>query len=402
MFGMNGLVESRDSIIYVTSDWSGLKDVLLEKGATPKGMPAFFKPLVELNRLGVKVELIVLTSEFQQDDVSSDYFTNTHITVLPWPSSKSFKATYDLIYSIYKICAIIKSVKPFFVYSLGPKGVLGTIAAKITNTPVGVRVFGINTYYEKYQAQGELKFALKSPLFYLMFKLRSNFILATNDGSPSDLMNQKIGRKDNVFECWENGFDFPDINLNNATNASSYLIYPSRISKKKQQLEVVKILEKLHYLGHNEVKLLFAGHLTDKKYWEQIERYIEDARLSDHVQYLGSLDKQALFKYMHEAICVISIQKVSNLSNIVLEALSCNAVVLSFREPALCRFLEHGKSAILINDVEEGAFFISKLMQNARLEAEIRVNGRKALEMYIDTWDERIKRELNLIWQNRP
>ncbi|MCF2857407.1 glycosyltransferase [Pseudoalteromonas sp. SMS1] len=398
---MNNLTHSRDSIVYVTSDWSGLKDVLLEKGATPKGMPAFFKPLEELNRRNVKVELIVLTSEFKQSDISSDYFSNTNITVLPWPSSKSLKAAYDIAYTVYKVCSIIRAVKPSFVYSLGPKGVTGTIAAKITNTPVGVRIFGINTYYEKYQAQGELKFALKSPLFYLMFKLRSNFILATNDGSPSDLLNQEIGRKDNVFKYWANGFDYSDVDLSTTAKTSRYLIYPSRISEKKQQLEAVKILEDLHRLGHQDVKLLFVGHLTDKNYWEKIERYVDTAGLSEHVQYLGTMDKASLFKYMHDAICVLSIQKVSNLSNVLLEALSCNSVILSYREPALCNFLEHEKSALLINKNDEAAHLISNLIEDAELQSDIRTKGKDALENYVDPWHVRVNRELDLLLEKR-
>ncbi|NOH65231.1 glycosyltransferase [Vibrio rotiferianus] len=394
---MNSLKRSRDTIIYVTSDWSGLKDVLLEKGATPKGMPAFFKPLEELNRRNVKVELIILTSEFKQADVSSDYFTNTNVTVLPWPNSKSIKAAYDIARAVFRICSIIRSVKPSFVYSLGPKGVAGTIAAKLTNTPVGVRIFGINTYHEKYKLQGELKFALNSPLVYLMFKLRSKFMLATNDGSRSDLLNQDIGHKSNEFKYWTNGFDCSSNEFNISTKTSGYIIYPSRISEKKQQLEAIKILEDLHSLGHQDIKLLLAGHLTDEKYWKNIESYIQNSNLSQHVQYLGVLDKNSLIRHMQGSICVLSIQKVSNLSNVLLEALSCNSVVLSYQEPALCNFLEHEKSAFLINDNREAAQLISTLIKDASLQYKLRSKGREALEKHVDPWHIRVNREVDLI-----
>ena len=334
-------------ILYVTSAWAGLVDVLTSESSQPKGMPAFFYPLVELGRQGAKIELIVFSAQFiDKQKLTNTYFKNTSITIFPWPRGKSFRSIFMLLSSFF--CMYLKAIKtkPDFIYALGTTGVLGVFVSKVLRVPVGVRIFGINKYFENYKELGRLKFILSSPLLFLSFRLKNKFLLATDDGSAADKLFHEIGSKDAKFLFWKNGFDSIVLFDHKAIEDKPFMLYPSRISDKKQQIKAVELLHLLDLNGCKSIKLKLVGHVTDQKYYDKVIEYAKSVGLQERVEFCGTFEKKVLFNHMKQAEVVLSLQKISNLGNTLIEALNCESVVLSYKEPSLEAFLENAIPAI--------------------------------------------------------
>jgi len=389
---------SGKKILYVTSTWAGLLDVLTGESKQPKGMPAFFYPLIELGRQGAKIDLIVFSDQIiDKKKITDTYFINTTITILPWPRDKRVRSILVLFSSFFRLYLRAKRKEPDFIYALGTRGVLGVLVSKILKVPVGVRVFGINKYFEYYKALGTFKFILRSPLFFLSFRLKSDFLLATDDGSVADKLFQEIGSKDTKFLFWKNGFDPIVLFDHKEIVGKPFMLYPSRISDKKQQIKAVDLLYALDIKGYKSIRLKLVGHVTDQKYYDKVFEYANSLGLRQRVEFCGTFEKKVLFNYMKQAEVVLSLQKVSNLGNTLIEALNCESVVLSYKEPPLEAFLENGESAILVDNLSSAADAVLSILNRPELAVKMRRSGKSALYSEFDNWDNRVCKELALI-----
>jgi len=389
----------KKKILYVTPCWSGLKDVLNKSNYSPTGMPAFFKVLETLSKRGNLIKIIMLTSEkkylLKKNFIKLE---NVDIECLHWSVKNIFKSIFLILINFFKITLLIKKNNPDFVYCLGSVGVLGLIPAKLMNIAHGVRYFGINFYYAKYLKKKKLKFLLNHPFVFFSFYIKSNFFLLTNDGSPGNLLFKKIGNKETPFYFWKNGFDDFVLKKKKIKKQKNlFLYYPSRISVKKNQIAAIKLLQLLIKKTNLKIDLILSGHISDKDYFLFLRKYCENQNLNSQVIYEGILKKEQVYLRMKESLAFLSLQLVSNLSNSLLEALYHKSLVVTFKEKSINKFLKNGKSAILINNIEEAANEISKLVNNKKRMSMLRELGKKSLEKSFMSWDMRVKKEIELM-----
>lgn len=386
-------------ILYVTSDWSGLRDLLLDEKDQPSGMPAFFEPLYQLVKDGACIEMIIVSNrDYNKIGSRHPILSKVKISSVYWPSSKRIDNAVSVIKSIYQIYKYVKKFKPEFIYGLGPKGVLAYPSAKRFNIPFGIRVFGTNYYYDRLNSLGKISFAFSSPFMYMMFSLRSEFIIATDDGSRTDKIFDQIGNRSTSFYFLRNGFELPAERIGTTRNENElYLFYPGRISDKKQQILAVDIIHQLKNIGYEKVKLKFAGHVTDKRYFKEMMSHARALGVEKCIDYLGVLEKRRLLEIMKQSLAVLSFQKVSNLSNTLIEALSIGSIVVSYAEDSLLEFLADGESAILVEDINEVCEKLRELIENEKLESEIRLNAASIVKRNFYSWEKRSEQEIKVI-----
>ncbi len=233
----------------------------------------------------------------------------------------------------------------------------------------------------------------------MLFSLRSKFILATDDGSRADKLNQIIGNKKNTFYYWKNGVQIEIGAIAKLVDSGAFLFYPSRIAEKKQQVEAVKLLHSLRQKGNDKLSLILVGHISDQQYFDEVFCYAKYLGVEKQVVYKGLMEKDELLSYMKHAQAVVSFQKVSNLGNVLIEALSCESLVVSYDEPALSEFLVHGESAILISEIDEAANILNKIFSDSEMNYKIRKNSKVALLSMFDDWDKRVRSEIELIFK---
>ena len=385
-----------ENILYITSEWSGLTDIF--KKEEPRGMPAFFNTLNGLSIEGANVRIIVFSESLKTGVIKIQLNSYRYVAIiLPW-ELKAIKKPFVLLKNIYRVFFITKKINPSFIYSLGVAGYIGKIPSILLKIPIGVRLFGINKYYKLYTEIKKIRFLFHSPLLFSIFYFKSNFILATDDGSKADELFKCLGNKNTNFYFWKNGYDSNlKFNNNRSIQKNPYIFYPARIASKKQQIKAVDLLKKLLDNGYNSVNLKLAGHITDKKYYKDIIIYASKIGIEHKIEYCGVLEKEKLFSYMNEALVVLSLQKISNLGNTTIEALNSKSVLLSFKEPSLEEFLQNKKSAILVTNMNDAVDEIGTLLNDPDYDTGIRKNGYKALTSYLKSWEQRISEEIDLI-----
>jgi len=366
-------------------------------------MPAFFKVLECLSSKGNIIKIIILTDEKKLLHKKNFIkLKNVKIECLNWPKNKSFKSIYLFLINYIKIIKTIINFKPNFVYCLGSVGAIGLLAARLTNIPCASRIFGTNFYSKKYIRKNRLTFFLNHPLLFLCFYTKSNFILITNDGSPGNLLYKKIGNKKTPLYFWKNGYEVSRLKKNILRkNTNQYLYYPSRISGKKQQIMAIQFLKKLREKTNLEIDLILSGHISDYKYYSLLMDYTKKVNLNSCVKYVGVLNKEDVYFKMKKSLAVLSFQKVSNLSNTLLEALYNKSLVVTFKEKSLNKFLENSRSAILIKNIDEGVDKISKIVKDKDKMNLIKKTGKKKLEEHFLKWNVRVKHEIKLINDSR-
>lgn len=385
-----------ENILCVTSEWSGFTDIFEDK--EPRGMPAFFKIIEGMSKQGAKVYIIVFSESLRTGVRKLKLNSNIHIIIILRWELKKIKSLILFTINSFKIFFITKKINPSFIYSLGVAGYMGKISSFLLKKPIGVRLFGINKYYKKYIEIGKIRFFFNSPLIFSIFYFKNNFILATDDGSRANDLFNSLGNKETDFYFWKNGYD-SNYNLKNfkSDKKNPYIFYPARIAEKKQQIIAVNLLNELLNRGYSSFHLKIAGHITDKKYFNSLINYASKLRVESRVEYCGILNREKLLRFMNESVAVLSLQKISNLGNTAIEALNSKSVFLSYREPALEKFLENKKSAILIENIDEAVEEIGNVFNNVDYNSKIRKNGQSALKSNFWSWEERIQKEIGLI-----
>lgn len=389
-------------ILYVTPLWSGFRDVLLEGAKNAKGMPAFINPLKKLFELGHEVDIVVAESGISEKDlnISVDWLEGTRIIFVNW-DTKGCKKIFSILKLYFVVNRILNEKKYDFVYGHGSIGTVANMVANLHGITCGIRLYG--TFLAKeINRLSKIRIAVRHPLEYMAFKLPKDFLLVTNDGTRGDLVykyltNQKANYK---FYFMLNGVDLPKPmskdNLSQDCFKSPFMVYPARIARWKRQHLAIDILKGLHDKGLL-MNLYFAGHITDMDYWDEIKGKITNYGLDSYVTYLGTVDKTLLYSLYQNAVAVLSLYELSNLGNVVIEALSYGAIVLSLNDGSLDTIVESGKTAILVNDSSEAVNQILFYYKNYSKTLEIRnLATHKASEIFKD-WDSRAEEEIQLI-----
>lgn len=389
-------------ILYVTPLWSGFRDILLDGAMDAKGMPAFIQPLKRLIKLGHEVDIIIAEPNISKNDlnISVDWLERTRITFTNW-DTKSF----NRIFSSFKLYSVVNCMlnknEYDFVYGHGSIGAIANIAANLNGIPCGIRLYGTFLARE-IKHISKTRIAMKHLLEYMSFKLPKDFLLVTNDGTRGDqvydyLTNQRAKYK---FCFMLNGVDMPepfpdDIAIVNQLKIP-FIVYPARIARWKRQHLAVDILKGLHDNGV-PMNLYFAGHITDTYYWNEVERKITDYGLTPFVTYLGTVDNRVLHCLYQKAVAVLSLYELSNLGNVVIEALKYGAVVVSVNDGSLDQFVVNGENGILVENLAEAVNQIHFIYKNKNKSLEIRESAiHMASEVFKD-WDTRAEEEIQLI-----
>lgn len=383
------------NILYVTPLWAGFRDIICDGATGAKGMPAFIRPLRRLIELGHDIDFVVATPTdlVTRLNVQVPWLQNSKFYMVPW----DFRGVSRLISPLrfYRQIKRVLSQRNYeFVYCHGSVGALGNIAALKKGLSCGMRLYG--TFLAEQVRKNARVVAYRHPLEYLCYKLPKQFLIMTNDGTKGDYVKQKLSPDSHYdFHFWFNGRKC--IHSNNTTSFELRLFYPARITRWKRQHLALEILKHLILLGHHDVTLCFAGHIQDAVYWEEIQRKAKEYRLDALVKYLGVLGEDELLYHYSNSLAVLSLYEVSNLGNVVIEAMSSGAVVLSINDGSLNSIIRDGLNGILVDSPIDGANRISELITDMHKTQAMRRLATQSIEKLFLPWEQRVSREIEVI-----
>lgn len=389
-------------ILYVTPLWSGFRDILLDGANNAKGMPAFINPLKKLFELGHEVDIIVAEPGVSEKDlnIAVDWLDRTRIIFVDW-DTKGYKKILSSVKLYSVVNRIVKKNEYDFVYGHGSIGAIANIVANVRGIPCGIRLYG-TFLAQEINHVSRIGIAMGHPLEYMAFKLPKDFLLVTNDGTRGDQVYNYLTKQRAKYKFYFmlNGVDLQEpmskYEPPKDDFKSPFMVYPARIARWKRQHLAIDILKGLHDNGL-PMNLYFAGHITDMDYWREIEDKIADYKLDSFVSYLGTVDHSVLHYLYQNAVVVLSLYELSNLGNVVIEALSYGAVVVSLKDGSLNAIITSGQNAILVGDSAEAIKQILSIYENDSKSLEIRESAKQMAAEVFKDWDIRAEEEIKLI-----
>lgn len=393
-------------ILYVTTAWTGLRDILYNGSKEAKGMPAFIRPLKRLILEGNDVDIVLVhdMKEIPQYNINIDWLSYRQIIGEVYWEPKISKKYKSIIKLYRKLDKILRENKYDFVYGHGVSADVARIISDKYKVPFGQRLYGtfLNDYIIKH---GLLKAKIIHFLEYKAFKSKKKFLLVTEDGSKGEEAYEKInkGKSPSEFYFWINGIEhMPKLNKEDINfkfrelGGENFLFYVARIDRWKKQEDSIKILKILKDKGYN-LKLFIAGQTGNKEYLNELTSLVEELGVKDEVVFMGPISRDEINLMCKLAKASFSLYDICNLGNVFHEMLSAGAVILSKNDGSLDKFIVNGENGFLINNVEEGAENIIKILNNKEYEKTIRENAINTSVQKMRTWDERVDDEIKLI-----
>lgn len=393
-------------ILYVATLVAGFEDILRGKMES-RGLPSFIFPLQELLNRGHQVDIILISNYRDPVNIKVDWISKDNILAninndlvtgsknrRLWNKVKSFFELY------HTLTTCLKTGDYDFVYCHGTAALLGNILANRYQVRCGYRVYGTIGIADTIRSKGIIKTYLKYPIYGLIFNIKKEFMIVTDDGTEGNYVYKHFCRKKGYrFYFLLNGvnknIDYSKCAL--PVPEEKYIFHAARICRPKGQHRVVELLHILHENGI-KIHLYFAGHNEDDAYREEIIQLINKYRLNSYVIFLGDINREDLQNLARNSVAVPLFADFSNQGNVFLECAMAGAIIVTYHEPPLKRFITDGKNGYFVDDYKEAAKKIMFLCDLEEKETNaIKKRAMKKVGNKLLSWDERVFKEVRLI-----
>lgn len=396
------------NILYVTGLPIPLKDILQGKRDDEiSGLPGFYYPWKKLVENGHNVDFVFISNFKGEYNIKVNWVSKKNILAniyAPYTERKFMRFTrqfirfLQLLYYTYKATRIKKYD---FIYCKSYEGFAGQIIGKLYKIPTGIRLFGDFTFcYVDLKRYGFFKGTLKHFFEFLSFKVGANFLIATDDGSDCDKLFNIWGNKKTKFYFWKTGINMniPDENreLSVKLPPQNYLYYAARYDNWKRHERVIEVLKKIIDRGY-DINLVFTGNITSQNYYNSLINLSKELNVYEKIFFLTEIPKEEVKIFAKNSIANILMADYSNLGNVFFEIFSVGSLIISLKNRALEEYVENGWNGFLVEDENEAAEIVIKILKGEIDTDKIKENARKtALEKFLSV-DERFDKEVELI-----
>ncbi|MFT5258923.1 MAG: glycosyltransferase involved in cell wall biosynthesis [Saprospiraceae bacterium] len=396
-------------ILYVTGMCAPIKDIFTGKTENEiTHLAQFFHPWHKLVKKGHQVDFVVASNFNGNQNIKVDWFREDNIYVNIYdPYSEAtwyrrvFRRIKRFIKLIYYTNKAISENDYDFVYGLAYyEGLAGNIVANIRGVPCGMRSMGTMIYYD-FEKYGTFWTAIKRPVEFLVFKLKKEFFIMTDDGTKGDFVYEKWKpkREKYDFHFWKTGIDFKaveEIQSQVMIPEHDYLFFAARFDRWKRHDRILKILHILH-LRNNRIHLYFSGNITIKSCHDEVKHLVGEYGLDDYVHFLGPIKQDDVKVYSYNAVANPLMYDCSNLGNIFFEIFSTGSVVIGLNDGTLNDYLENEKNGFIVDDEDEASVIVERLLKDKILKEKIRKQAISNAKEKVLSIDDRFDKEVDLI-----
>jgi glycosyltransferase involved in cell wall biosynthesis len=388
-------------VLFVLSYYSGFHSSIKTGKWNPSGMPAVSKLFDCLTYLGI--DFIVVFNTRQSSNIplrvlNVDNFNNPIHLISNSKKNKNFRIVDD--YIVWK--KILKTFKldlsKTIIYCDRANITIGALFSVFTKCLVFLRLHGVTTWL---QDSKKIKWIIYNPFIFLSFFAPFKYILCTEDGSPGRFFLNKYFRF-RKYDVWLNGVDkyVSPTYISNVSKVES-ILFVSRLDSTKGVLEFLELSQSI-ILKKINIKIIMIG---DGPMRDFVKNFLVRNNFPKNFLYLGEIPHSEILKYYSTSSLFISFNHLGNLSNTVLEALSCGCVPLTLKP---CYKTKRDiKTYELLSD---SAFFVDRsnitnnslkvieeLILNPHYYLEKRNNSTVFSATKLKNWDSRVLSEVKVI-----
>ena len=169
-----------------------------------------------------------------------------------------------------------------------------------------------------------------------------------------------------------------------------------RISKRKNQLSVVKAIPKV-LARHRDVKFVFVGPFEELDYLRLMQTFINEKHLSPWVEFTGEVPKQKLFEFYNNATIFVfpTLAEIQGL--VLIEAMAFGLPVIASNIEPIEDIANLKKQSIITinpNDPSALAEAIILLLKNPLLRKSMSINAKEIASTL--SWEHIAERTLDL------
>jgi len=232
-----------------------------------------------------------------------------------------------------------------------------------------------------------------SNFFLRALKLKDKIIISTNDGSWAEQTKKKLD--DENFYLMFNGCDLTKKKIIPQIKNELNIICISRLELDKGYLEFLNIL----YMLKNrfiKFKVIIIG---DGSLKEKVIKRIKDLGLINNVEIKGNLEHYKIEEFLERSDLFVSYNYLGMFGNNVIEATSKGIPVIALDNNVLESSYKKYFHIIKKDSLQDTIEFIIKFSTNLDLRKKYSDLSMMFFDQYIGNWNQRIKKELDIIYE---
>ena len=400
------------SYVFITRMFSGLYETIRDREWKPSGIPTFIR-LVEKIALREMVTWFVVCRTKKESSIIENGFRcivfkeRINMFVIPYThiiNSGKVNAFLTTLSALYHIVITLKSINGRLFYFDRSNIVIAAIFKVISSSPVVIRALGL--YPDQKELSTKILLKLMSFLTFMSYKIKYDLCVCTQDGSGVEyyvdkLLNRKTKRAVLLNGVVKNEGVGGDVR-NARTDKRIIFLFVGSLTQTKGIPELIDTFNRVSERCSN-YKLMIVGK---GELFPRVSSFINERGLNDNIHLAGSVSLEEIRSYYESADVYISLNKLGNLSNTVLEAMSAGNCIVMLGKDNNTHTDESTEKLVpdnvvirinrqnIVNDLTEN---IIDLIENPEKIAVYSERMRAFVKEFLWSWDERINYEMELL-----
>ncbi len=396
-----------NTYIFVTRLFNGLFESVQNETWNPTGIPTIVKLSEKISRRHKLVWVIVCKNRTESAVVHDRYkrlnMNGIDFHIIPYRqlffSNKINDFISDMVTWRYCIRLYDRMANGLIFY-FGRSNIVPAAFIKLcTNAGVVIRILGV--YPDQKRLAVEFLTKLFNPMKFIAYKIRYDLAVCTQDGSGTEYFIGKLLNKATPTKIWLNGVE-KTVGIAAKCNPIISILFVGKLVDDKGILELIAAARNIKRKGINfNLNIIGKGVLL-----EHIRDLCHDWDIAENVRLVGSVEHNRIGAYYKNADIYVSLNKMGNLSNTVIEAMAagkCTIILAGdskFHTDAYTGNVIPEDAVIRIDRNNIVAHLTRTLTDLLENHARIRAYSRKMVEFsktFLWTWDERINHEVKLL-----
>lgn len=400
-------------VFFLTLKWVALSRFIRREVTFPEGMPSVYLPWLRYKKRGYEVDVFIV-GDFEKADLVDFQGCNIHLVPRPkcFQNRKwgfllnKLRWLMDSIIIYSAVTSTVRGQRPpdiIYTYRLDFTCV-GWALAKRYHTLFIKRHFGTWAYRDWYYSTG-LKIKISCLLQFLRWLWPSDMFIVTNDGTSGDKIAELLRIRKSKFRMWLNGVDKKWLcNKKNSLALKSrlglskghfVLMCLSRLDGWKRQDRVINAMPLILKEVPN-ARLVIVG---DGPKRQELEEMVRELSLETYVQFIGMIEHNKVRDMLGIADVFLQTNDFSCLGSTLLEAMVCGRAIVTWDVGTTRDVIADDENGCLMPDAEPRtiAQTVIALAKDSKRRKRLAKGARRFAEEHLQSWDERLNMEIDLI-----